>query len=367
MSLHLNRFDIEIGKAQRIGPFRVTIHHHESPENPWENWDCMTPMLTYSESTQTYDSGDGIEDFFDQVPNSSRWVSRNWRKIAAILEIDEATADQGAREYVENYGGSLSDSRYDYFREALSEKAPHSRCWGTACDYFDMLEALYDLAGIPALSTQRNGYSQGDCVRILLVATPAPAKRCGWAPDYDPNPGLKTDSDLYGACAWGDVYGYSIDDAQTGGRVDPVDSSFLRAVFRAVAGFEDRAAGRFSLPLNQQTVAGESDAVFLVGGRVTRPERPRDDSEHRPAVQLERAAVDQRDAASAEVETCWLRRAHESNYASRRANMTCAVRNSGGECRRRCGRVHYGGSQRSARKVASVREHARYSLFVFGC
>ena len=63
MSLHLNRFDIEIGKAQRIGPSRVTIHHHESPENPWENWDCMTPMLTYSESTQTYDSGDGIEDF----------------------------------------------------------------------------------------------------------------------------------------------------------------------------------------------------------------------------------------------------------------------------------------------------------------
>jgi len=214
MSLHLNRYDIEIGKAQRIGPFQVTIHHHEGPENPWENWDCMTPMLTYSESTQTYDSGDGIEDFFSLV--TPAWVSRNWRKIAAILEIDEAVADQEMRDY----GGSLSDSRYDYFETALSEKAPSSRCWGTACDYFDVLEALYDLAGIPALSTQRNGYSQGDCVRILLVATPAHAKRCGWAPDYDPNPGLKTDADLYGAWAWGDVYGYSIDDAKTGEQVD---------------------------------------------------------------------------------------------------------------------------------------------------
>lgn len=206
MSLHLNRFDIEIGKAQQIGPFQVTIHHDLSPENPWENWDCMTPMLTYSESTQTYDSGDGIEDFFSFV--TPAWVSRNWRKIAAILDMNETTADQDMRDYAVDYI-SLSDARFDYFETALSEMAPSSRCWGTACDYFDNLEALYDLAGIPALCAQRND------VRILLVATPAHAKRRGG----DKND-FEADADLYGAWAWGDVYGYSINDTKTGEVVD---------------------------------------------------------------------------------------------------------------------------------------------------
>lgn len=182
-------------------------------ENPWENWDCQTPLMRFSGDRhailQTHDSGDDIAGFFNHV--SAHWVSRNWRKLCEILNLDQESHDMEAREYSDYYGG-LSESRIEIFAEVLSDIANFGG-WTGAIDYFDALEALYNLIGIPALSTQRNGYSQGDCVLILLVATPEHAKRCGFTlenPGHDIEKSLEADADLFGDWVFGNVYGYAI-------------------------------------------------------------------------------------------------------------------------------------------------------------
>lgn len=58
---------------------------------------------------------------------------------------------------------------------------------------------------MPCHQTQSNGYSQGDSVLLLAVATPEWRKKAG-APD-DCADQCKAACELYAAWAWGDVYG----------------------------------------------------------------------------------------------------------------------------------------------------------------
>ena len=96
MSLHLNRFDIEIGKAQQIGPFHIAINHDMDPENPWEAWDCMTPMLSYYQSLTTNDSGDVLSVWQDLRDGTNRirfaQTSGSSLEPGASVIVDDATA-----------------------------------------------------------------------------------------------------------------------------------------------------------------------------------------------------------------------------------------------------------------------------------
>jgi len=210
-------YDFNAGEPVNLGPCRVTIHHDDSPENPWAAWDCRTPLAWRSggrhESVNLEDSGDGILNPLGDV--SPRWTSRHWRKIAQALDLDAQAEDAEARAQARDYGEPLGAVRLDRLRDALGDMAGDS--WGACVDYFDTLAALWELRGCPALAFQRNGYSQGDSVLGLLVATPAHAKRCGFtleAPGHDIRASLEGDADLFGAWAFGDVYGFTLEDAE---------------------------------------------------------------------------------------------------------------------------------------------------------
>jgi len=212
-----NAYDFNAGEPVNLGPCRVTIHHDDSPENPWAAWDCQTPLAWRSggrhESVNLEDSGDGILNPLGDV--SPRWASRHWRKIAQALDLDAQAEDAEARAQARDYGEPLGAVRLDRLRDALGDMAGDS--WGACVDYFDTLAALWELRGCPALAFQRNGYSQGDSVLGLLVATPAHAKRCGFtleAPGHDIRASLEGDADLFGAWAFGDVYGFTLEDAE---------------------------------------------------------------------------------------------------------------------------------------------------------
>lgn len=187
---------------------RVQIVRDNDAGDPWKDADCMTPRVTFYQSLDVEDSGDGVLDFFAHV--SPAWVSRNWRKICGALGLDEARHDKDARIGKADWGGDLCDIRLDQFREVLNELTP-SRSWGgwrAAEGYLNALEALWNLLGVQTFSRVSRGYSQGDAAHVLLIATPAHLTRCGL--EAETQAGLESEFDTYSAWAWGDCYGFKI-------------------------------------------------------------------------------------------------------------------------------------------------------------
>ncbi len=217
----LHEHDIEIGKALALGPLTLTIAQDDDCENPWESWDCQTPLTVMGPrgGFNTWDNGDNMLDPLADV--SDGWTSRHWRALCRILEIDEAREDADAREEARDWVASLGCVRLERFRNALSEA--HSETWGGGVDFLEMVSEIWKLRGVPADTFQRNGYSQGDSVYLLLVATPAHAARCGFSlkkPGHDVAESLKRDADLYGAFAFGDCYGYQLGTPDDASAVD---------------------------------------------------------------------------------------------------------------------------------------------------
>lgn len=207
------------GEPIEVGPFSVEIVLDEFPEYPY---DAGTPPLihTYSDGTGISHAAGFLEDFFGTV--SPAWVSRHWRKLCEILDQDEDKHDADARDYFapnsEGYRShaSLSDVREEMFREILDQMRPGSPVkWSdSATDWLDALAALYTLAGVPAFRMARNGYTQGQCIEILIVYTPDFCKSVGFNPKRsDPEKDASIIADTLAAWSFGDCYGYSIEDA----------------------------------------------------------------------------------------------------------------------------------------------------------
>lgn len=177
--------------------------------NPWKDSDGFAPLLWYSDSLNdesgAYDIAKPLGAFNDYR------ISRDFKKLADAMGADSAELDADCRQSQKDYGGRLADIRRDALEEALSELAPSSRSWGAACDYFDALESLWRLAGVEALDFQRNGYSQGDSVRGLLVALPAWRDAMGIPAGHDMQADLSAQADVFGAWAFGDCFGFVIE------------------------------------------------------------------------------------------------------------------------------------------------------------
>lgn len=215
-----------MAETLQIAGYSVDIMQDSDCSSPYE-CDGMAPALWLSGNRhgglQEFGAA-SLESFFDRVTHA--WVSRHWRAIASAMDMpDLAAFDLECRDHAATYGGGLSDARCDLFSDYLGNM--RSTSWGHGVDYLECLKTLYTLAGIPAETFQRNGYSQGDSVYGLIVMTPEWAAVVG-APHAKPGKvdkaacarDMKAQADEYGAWCWGDCYGYSVTDA--GG--DDVDS-----------------------------------------------------------------------------------------------------------------------------------------------
>jgi hypothetical protein len=209
--VQIDRFDISPDDPATFGPFTVTLAHDLSPENPWEAWHAQTPVIYTggSDGLTVHDSGDDLLSFFSHV--SPAWVSRHWRKLAAILDETEEDADRMAREYAADVSTDMGDARLEVYRESWDSYVRYS---GYTVRVLEKLESLYKLAGWPVLRKTVCGYSQSDWADVLLVATPAHAARCGYdfaAPGFDMAESLKGDAELLRSWMFGDVYGYTVE------------------------------------------------------------------------------------------------------------------------------------------------------------
>lgn len=178
--------------------------------NPWEDSDGLSPMIVYADGWQDYSGRYDIESPLAALSDAK--LGRQWKALCDAIGIDPAEADSEVKESQAAYGGRLAEYRREYLESALSDLKPSGgRSWGAACDYLSALESIWQIAGVAALEFQRNGYSQGDSWRGLLVALPEWRSAMGIKPAAPMAEDLEAQADLFGSWARGDCYGFSIE------------------------------------------------------------------------------------------------------------------------------------------------------------
>lgn len=190
--------------------FTVNIYQDSSPECPWTAWDCEPPLLAYSDRRLT-EYGDASELHSPLSHISDGKLQRHQRAICDILDMDWTQFHSDALESQRDYGGSLVDIKREALEEALNDKQPDNY-GGNASDYFDVLQRLWELAGYEAIDTSSHGYTQSCYADLLIVATPDWIKQTG-APRDSHRRQLESAAKLWSYWAWGNVYGYEIEDS----------------------------------------------------------------------------------------------------------------------------------------------------------
>lgn len=192
-----------------VSGFVIRAIHDDSPESPWEAWDGQSPLIVYYDRSLD-EKGDVPNPLADM---SDSFIARNWQALCEIFDQSPDAAKERKSDYEYE---RIADAKRELLEEWLEEIKP-SRYSGHAGDYMTALGELCELRGWPSLSTSSHGYSQGDYAELLLIFSPAYAKEIGakWprtkAAKAEARERLKADAKLWGAWAWGDVYGFVIE------------------------------------------------------------------------------------------------------------------------------------------------------------
>ena len=182
------------------GRYRIDIYRDENADNPWEEWEgCVPIMVKGGRNFRSHDYG--ASDAFAFPHNLYR------RHKRALLNVFGIEAQVEGRRFQ-----PTPDELETELHEAITD--------AIRGEDFDQLEAVADIIGLPCLNTSSCGYSQGDYVEILAVWPKewGARNRPKATPDQIREE-LQSAVDLFGAWAWGDVYGYVVTDTLTGDEV----------------------------------------------------------------------------------------------------------------------------------------------------
>jgi hypothetical protein len=184
--------------------YTAAIATDDCPENPFTSWDCEMPIAVFNlerwrGKIDNYKGDElNLSTLIDYLPPAT-WTSREGKR--AIMSALDPIAPQNV---ILERMRDCSETFEDAILNLIHESTPSS--WGEACAYFDAMEYVAKLAGIPCHSGQSNGYSQGDSALVFTAATPEWRERVG-APLESAAAQCKAGFDLWAAWAWGDVYG----------------------------------------------------------------------------------------------------------------------------------------------------------------
>lgn len=179
--------------------FSIDILPDYSPENPWQSWDCMPPMVAYGGRNELSEYGLTLS-----APELSREeVADN---IAALKEALDWKGGllSFCREYAYHYLSAYY-SAIDCLNDAIEQ-------YGESLSTTDRLEFLVDLyriKGWPVVCVSRTGYAQGAWLELLLVATPDYCEEIGTKPTPE---SLENEADVYASWVFGDVFGYQVEE-----------------------------------------------------------------------------------------------------------------------------------------------------------
>lgn len=187
--------------------------HDSDPSNPFEDCDGHWPIAVRSPDSfrgiHTYESNMATSLFEPLQLMTDEQLVHDQIGIAKALKVTvEEALDAHGYEAVK-YSRNAGDLR-DAFDQVLADSENS--------DKLEAVRAIYEIIGVPAIVTTSNGHCQGDWAEILVVAPPDVAKKFGCADVKTED--LEATADLYGDWAWGNVFGYIIEDAEG----DEIDS-----------------------------------------------------------------------------------------------------------------------------------------------
>lgn len=185
----------------------VEVHQDSDPMNPFEDMDGNPPTIVYSGRSDWNDYANGECEAALAAISDGRLL-RHWQAIAKALDLFPNDVQSDALESQRDYGGRLVDIKREAFESALDDMKP-GIYGGNAGDYLEALAALWAIAGRVAVAWSSSGYSQGDYADGISVATQAWEELTG-APVATHADQCEAMGTLWGAWAWGDVYGYVV-------------------------------------------------------------------------------------------------------------------------------------------------------------
>lgn len=187
-------FDNDLGcEVAMHNGYRIKAVRDDDASNPFEDHDGHWPMVAlYDSSLKEYDKAPGVAVNSPFLRFNDHLLVLLQKHIAKVINWTEHRWCKDPDTLRENMEPWFAESAYT---STLDE-------WG----------GLYDVLGIPNLRYTSRGYCQGDWAELLIVATPEAVAE--HRPDATPEE-LKADMEsqakLYDAWAWGDVYGYVIE------------------------------------------------------------------------------------------------------------------------------------------------------------
>jgi len=184
--------------------FTINVYQDDIPANPFEEWDCEPDIIVaYSGRGYGYDIHEYGNTRF-AVPTLTReQIVKHIEDILNLVGYSTLLSFCRKESYFSDYswGADLVNDALSNYFEGLH-----------TFDQMDFLEGFYNtvMEGYTALCKSSHGYRQGDYANVLVIATPEWQNGIGCKID---NPDkLKSTIDLYGYWAWGDVYGFVVED-----------------------------------------------------------------------------------------------------------------------------------------------------------
>jgi len=196
------------------GRYAVFAEQDEDCHNPYKYCDFEPPMMRYALS-RFHGCIHRERDLY-----ASEIIDMIKPEHCDTIEKRKALLD------VFNWNGSYIDALRDivnkyYIHNGITNTFrdwivgldfPEPSNWNCAQEFFDTLESICSIVGLSCIYEQSNGYSQGDCVLVFMVATPDWLKETGLAgcTDEELKASLMASYKQYSAWMWGDCYGWVI-------------------------------------------------------------------------------------------------------------------------------------------------------------
>lgn len=174
----------------------IEVIHDTDPMNPWEDWDGCMPLITETgRFTRTTDYSKGDIDRFLSDYLSYNQVKRHQRKIVEVLRLDY----EEEKKYMQgdDFTEHLQYQIYEFVREDIANKVAF-------CEAFN----IKHYSGIS------RGYSQGDWTEVFFCWTPEFEEVTGRSYQSIDDSDFEAANNLFGYWAWGDVYGYNIEELE---------------------------------------------------------------------------------------------------------------------------------------------------------
>jgi len=186
-------------RTENYKGFEIEIHQDSDYQNPFEDWDGEFPLMYdggRNMGSDDYSKGD-IDNYLKYYLSDNQ-ITKHMSKVLKMIELpkQDFDSDYPSGEWTKSERrGVLWEKLADWITESLDNRA-------SFCAEF----------GIKYYCGSSSGYSQGDWAEVFICWTPEFAKITGHEYKDVTDEGLKGTKKLFDSWAWGDVYGYNIEE-----------------------------------------------------------------------------------------------------------------------------------------------------------